>query len=171
MIESYSKYKENPDKIPEPLKKIRCLCLHPNEHESTVVSETEHILFECSVRDLINYFLGPKKVTLEHSHKTRLDICEFCGGAGKLDWARRPRGQKRMKDVLDFIPEKEPKIVCTIKEGLVVAAQFLPVLYETESYCFKCGATGMRFDKYEKTFGKKLWHENSILETIHWRDR
>ena len=90
-----------------------------------------------------------------------IPICVYCGGSGKIDWARRPRGGKA-KGHITFIGSGD------IRQGSVgdnkfIKAQNMPLLYEEEKYCTRCGATGINFSDYHAAFGKVFWYKNAVI--------
>lgn len=75
-----------------------------------------------------------------------LPLCGNCCGRGKIDWARAAMAGHCLPPAL--LPKRRSFLTSGIMEINLNgrAAQMLPQLEEGDSYCYRCGATGIAFD-------------------------
>lgn len=91
-----------------------------------------------------------------------LPLCGNCCGRGKVDWARNAMVGHCLPAVssANRTPFNTSGIMEVNSNGRT--AQLLPRLEEGDSYCFRCGATGIAFDtgKYQDMcdkYGETFW--------------
>lgn len=149
------------------VKFVRC-CIKTKLGELSICASSDQFFLRDNVHpsEILRLLRLKAPVIVVCDLATDMPLCKLCGGSGKIDWAQRPRGRAQVKEVRRFVPEEQPKLITDYKSNTLIGFQFLPVLSETDKYCYDCGATGISFVRYDEVFGKILWYQNEIFQGV-----